>query len=393
MITEQHIDYLAHVLRCAITGENIKDFPAGMNVEEFMEFCRFHNIDNIVYIAIGSRIGGELGEKLEDTYHQKLKLHATQQYYLEEIENTFEENGIDYLVLKGRELAKLYPSEDMRQSSDCDIYIGRDNAARAKELMLNMGFKIEAYNEYDDNHDEYTIDRMILCELHRVLIQDKHPWQKECNRIPQRLILCDGTKHCYRMSPEDFYVYNLAHTAKHMKLSGIGIKVFLDQWLIYSKFKDVFDYDYLNNTLKLARLDKFEKNVRDLYEYWFDGKTPDNPEMVKQMAEYVAQSGWIGTSEQFVATEMAANAGKTNSTFAAKVKLCIDIICSPYKSMAERYPILEKHRWLTPIYRIHRLLDAALHKRDLVKKVTGVYDNADMDYGKRIVKFKEDLGL
>ena len=71
----------------------------------------------------------------------------------------------------------------------------------------------------------------------------------------------------------------------------------------------------------------------------------------------------------------------------------MDIICSPYKSMAERYPILEKHRWLTPIYRIHRVLDAALHKRDLVKKVTSVYDGADMDYGKRIVKFKERLGL
>lgn len=49
-----------------------------------------------------------------------------------------------------------------------------------------------------------------------------------------------GTKHCYEMIVEDFYAYNLAHTAKHMKLSDIGIRVFLDQRLIYKKYGDVF---------------------------------------------------------------------------------------------------------------------------------------------------------
>lgn len=393
MITEQYVDYLAHVLSCAAKGATPDDLPDGIDIKEFIQFCDFHKVINIVYLTIGDKLPNDIQITLRHAFDQSLLIHATQQYYLEKIEAEFETIGIDYLILKGRELACLYPSEDMRQSSDIDIYIGKEKASQARDIMLNIGFKIEAYSDFNDDHDEYSIDRLVLCELHRVLIQDEHPWQSECNKIPERLVLKKGTKHCYEMTAEDFYVYNLAHTAKHMKLSGIGIRVFLDQWLIYKKYRDVFDYSKLQKTLRLAKLDKFNKNAVELYEYWFDGKMPLNPSIIKQMAIYVAQSGWIGTSEQFTATELAENAGSSGSKRYAKIKLCFKIIFSPYESMVERYPFLARQKWLTPFCRIHRIFSAAVHKRDLVKQVTGGYDNADIDYGKELVTFKRNIGL
>lgn len=393
MITDQYIDYLVQVLRCAVTEKHAPDIPDDIDAEEFIRFCRYHKVDNIVYLAIGSRISGELRSGLDDTYNQMLMIQASQQYYLEEIENSFENSGIDHLVLKGRELAKLYPSEDMRQSSDIDIYIGRNNAIKAKQIMLDMGFDIEVYSDSNDDHDEYLIDKYVMCELHRVLIQDAHPWREECNRIPDRLILCEGTKHSFRMSPEDFYVYNLAHTAKHMKLSGIGIRVFLDQWLIYEKYKDVFDYEYLEQTLKQANLYEFDKNARELYEYWFDGITPKHPETVRKMALYVAESGWVGTSRQFLATGLAEKAGKTGTKMTVKLDEYRKLIFIPYSSMVYRYKILEKHKWLLPFCHIHRLIKSLFVRRDVIKGVTEKIDNADMDYGKQLLSFKESIGL
>ena len=390
-----YVDYLIHLLRCAIKEENPSNFPEELDFKRFYELCRAHKLENIVYLMLKKTnmagIPEEQAKKLEVAYKQTMMITATQQHYQERVEKAFEENSIDYLVLKGRELAKLYPSSDMRQSADFDMYIGEKNAQNAKDTMINLGFAVKDYSE-DENHDEYVVEPWVLCELHRVLIQGNYPWKKGCNKIVDNLILCNGTEHCYEMSNEDFYVYNLAHAAKHMKFSGIGIKVFLDMQVIYSKYKDCFDYKYLDSKLQACNLKEFEKNARLLCEYWFEENKDASP-LIKKMALYVVSSGWVGTVEQMSATEAAEKAGNTNSKPVAKMKKCIDVIMSPYETMVERYPILRKHKWLTPFYRIRRGVSAIVKKRDLIKSVTESIDKTDMDAAKRILDFKKSIGL
>lgn len=395
MNIDAYVDYLIHLLKCAINGNIPESFPSDLNFAEFFELCKIHKLENIVCVMLKktdmSYIAEEEAKKLETAYFQTLMVAATQAHYQDMVEKAFEENAIDYLVLKGKELSMLYPQSVVRQSADFDIYVGRENAQRAKKIMQNIGFSVEHYSE-DENHDEYIINKWVLCELHRVLIQGDYPWKKGCNKIVDNLILADGTNHCYKMSKEDFYVYNLAHVAKHMKLSGIGIRAFLDMEVIYKKYKNSFDYEYLNAKLEECNLKEFEKNTRTLCEYWFYGKEDISP-VIETFASYVVSSGWIGTAEQLVATEAAMNAGKTNSTLFAKAKKCINIVMSPYETMVERYPVLKKHKWLTPIYRVRRGVSAVIKKRDLIKSVTSTIDETSIDEGKEILKFKESIGL
>ena len=395
MNIELYIKYLTHLLRCAVSDERARDIPSEIDAKSFFEFCLYHKVENIAYYALKytdtSLILAEIWSLFEEFSMHAITNDATQQYYLELIEAELEKHEIDYLVLKGREIAKLYPSSDMRQSSDFDIYVGRENAAKAKDIMLDNGFTIVAYSDTDDCHDEYIIDRQVMCEMHRVLIQDDQPWQDECNRIPDRLILHKGTKHHYEMSTEDFYLYNLAHTAKHMKLSGIGVKAFLDLWIIYNRYKDSLDMSYLNEKLELCNLTEFDKNARALCRYWFEDEEPS--EIVKRMSIYVAESGWIGTAEQMLSGQLAENAGKSNSKLAAKIKKCVGIIMSPYEDMAKRYPILNRHKWLMPFCRLHRAFSAAIHKRELVRSITDELDQGNMEMGKQILRFKKEIGL
>ena len=177
-----------------------------------------------------------------------------------------------------------------------------------------------------------------------------------------------------------------------MKYCGIGIRFFLDMEVIYLKNKDTFDYNYINEKLEECNLKEFEKNSRQLCEYWFEGKKDISP-VIKKMASYVISSGLLGTTEQLVCTETAKNAGRTNSKLVSKIKKCINIIMSPYETMAERYPILKNHKWLTPAYRIRRSLSAIIKKRDLIKSVTSSIDRADISTGKQILEFKKSIGL
>lgn len=392
---EEYTRYLTHLLRCAVKGEKAENMPKDIDEKKFFDFCLSHKVENIAYYALKetdiSRITSEVWAKFEEFYMHAITIEAVQQYYLELVEAEFEKAGIDYLVLKGREIAKFYPSSDMRQSSDFDIYIGNRNAKKCRDIMLKNGFNILAYSDDNDCHDEYIIDKFVMCELHRVLIQDNHMWRDECNKIPERLILCEDTKHHYKMNKEDFYLYNLAHTAKHMKLSGIGIKAFLDIWLIYNKYKDCLNMEYLNEKLNLCGLVEFDKNARSLCRYWFDGEEPSS--LIKKMSAYVAESGWIGTQDQVLSGQLAESAGESSSKLVAKVKKCVSIIMSPYEDMVKRYPILKKYKWIMPLCRIHRVFYTAIYKRDLVKSITNDLDSGDMEMGKQILKFKREIGL
>lgn len=396
MNIDLYTEYLVKLLRCAILDKKPENMPGEIDPEMFFKFCLYHKVENIAYMSLRNTDTSDIPENVmslfKEFYMHSISLEATQQYYLDIITEEFEKNDIDYLVLKGRELARLYPSSDMRQSSDLDIYIGRDNAQKAKQIMLDNGFEIEAYSDNNDNHDEYRIDKQILCELHRVLIQNNYAWQEECNKITDRLILNEGSKHCYKMSNEDFYLYNLAHTAKHMKFSGIGIKVFLDLWLILKYYKETLDWDYISEKLEKCKMSEFDKNARKLCEYWFEEKETDDARILK-MAKYVALSGWIGTQEQEKSTELAQKAGKSGSVKMAKIRKCADVIFAPYESMTVKYPVLKKHKWLTPLCRIHRGFTAAIYKRDLVKNVTGELDKGNIELGRKITEFKESIGL
>ncbi len=385
-----YTDYLVHILKSAINKTEPDPIPECISEGEFLQFCAFHKLENIVYLTIGDKLSENAQKAMSERYNRSVFVSATQAYYLEEVENALRENGMDYLVLKGRELVKLYPSEDMRQSADFDIYLGRENSKKAKDIMLDLGFEILSYTDTDE-HDEYIADKVAMCEIHPVLIQNNHPWQTECNKIPERLLKNDDKPHELKMSNEDFYLYNLAHTAKHMKYAGIGIRAFLDMWLIHRAYSESFDMEYLNEKLELANLAEFEKNTRKLCDYWFGGREADDT--IKAMTMYVAKSGWVGTQEQEKSTALAEAAGNTQSVKAAKLGKLKEMFFAPLSSMAVRYPILKKHKWLLPFCRIHRALRAIIKRRDVIRDVANDLETGDMQTGKAIVALKRQIGL
>lgn len=384
-----YTQYLVHILKSAI--EQVTPNPIPENIDEgfLLRFAEFHKLLNIVYLTIGDRLSPESQKQLSELYNRSVYKSAAQQYYLEEVENALRDNKICYLVLKGKNLAELYPSEDMRQTADFDIYLGRENSKKAKEIMVALGFDIMSYTDTDE-HDEYIIDKVAMCETHPVLIQNKHPWQEECNKITDRLL---STEKPYelKMSNEDFYLYNLAHTAKHMKVAGIGIRAFLDMWLIDRKYSSVIDRDVLDEKLKKANLYEFDKNARNLWEYWFCSKVPDD--LTLAMAEYVAESGWVGTLNQMQSTDLAEAAGNANSVKTAKLKKYASMFFISYEDMADKYSVLKKHKWLLPFCYIYRFFNIILKKRDIMARVSDGLESGDMQTGKAIVDLKKRIGL
>lgn len=386
-----YLDYTVHLVKCAILDIAPNPIPNEINLNNLMVFAKNHTIENIIYLPL-KKLGAdnEVMVRLEEFYNHAIINDATQQYYLEMITDAFEQNRIRHCVMKGPVIKKLYPTSDMRQSGDLDIFVDDCNTEKCRDIMEQLGFETELFDK-SAAHDEYKADKTVIVELHRMLISNKCPWDKKCQKIADRLIKSDGCEYRYEMSKEDYYLYMIGHMAKHMKYSGIGIKMFLDVWVYLNAYENLLDKELLKQRLKECGLYEFEQNCVKLCDYWFNDRAADG--IIKEMAMYVGASGNFGTNEQLLAGEMANNAGASGNAKAGKMKYYIKMFFQPYKYMANRYPILNKLPFLLPFFWVHRALKTLLFNKEKAEVIRSRYDNTDISYGQKLVNFKKNIGL
>lgn len=357
----------------------------------FFSFCLAHKLENLAYLYLSEIETGAADNKFmllfKDKYKQAVHNDAAQQYYLSRIRETFAENGIDYLLLKGCVMKRLYPSSDLRQSADMDIYIGKENTHRAKPIMESMEFENVTFSE-GESTDNYKADKFSYVELHKKLISDDYPWKDECNKILDRLIPVGN--HEYVMNNEDFYIFMVCHIAKHMKWGGIGIRAILDVWVYIRHYGDM-NWNTIRSIIEKCGLTKFHENLLKLIDFWFEGKPAD--EETEKLGLYIASSGWNGLDKQMESASIDRLAGTTDSKGYLKLNLYLKAAFMSRDVMQEKYPILKNHPVFLPFCWIHRAVNAVLHKHDTINNVLHQYDDADMSVSKEINEFRREIGL
>lgn len=389
---ESYINCLIDLLKNVILDTVPKKLPDDIDLNELFSIAEHHSIENIVYLPL-SRIADTTDECIElfDEYYNYAVLHdATQQYYLELVIDELEANGIRHCVMKGPVMKALYPSSDLRKSRDIDIFVDDEDTEKVREIMESLGFTVLSFNKAFA-HDMYIIDENIKVEIHRELISDKCPWNDECQKIANRLIPVQGYKYRFEMSKEDYYLHMIAHMARHMKYSGIGIKMILDVWIYMRAYGDVLRRDILDDNLRSCGLDRFENNIRRLCAYWFEDGDADV--LIKRLGFYVGASGNFGTETQEIASEMAENAGRLSNKTASRVVCYIKAFFWPYKMMRERYTILKSIPVLLPFCWLHRAFTALLCRKESVGNIIGRYNDADMEVSRELIKFKREIGV
>lgn len=387
-----YINYLISLLKSAILGTEPSKVPEETELEELFKTAKRHSVANVLYNSLAKL---DIADKkklssFEQEYARALYLEVKQQYYLEMLCEALEKNKIRHVLMKGIVIKPLYPSPDMRLSGDLDIFIDEENCPRVKKIMDELGYATELFNE-SVGHDEYLIDNAVRVEIHRRLVSNKCPWDKKCQEITQRVVLDEPYQYRYKMSNEDYYLYMIAHIAKHMKYSGAGIKMVLDVWVFLRHYADKLDMDILNERLKYCGLDKFDANVRALVDYWFNDKEADK--LTKKLADYIVQSGSFGTHKQLVAGEMAKNAAGTQSRVIGTLSYYVQIFFMPYNQMKESYPVLKKMPVLLPFLWVYRACRTIFFKKEKAEKIKNRYKDVDMQYGKELVDFKKQIGL
>ncbi len=255
--------------------------------------------------------------------------------------DALEQCGIDFIPLKGSVIRRLYPEPWMRTSCDIDILVKKEDFESAKKCLTeNLRYKYIVQS----SHDESYVSRSgVHVELHFDLLED--------GRIERALDVLEnvwehttpaaGKHHRKVLDDEMFYFYHITHLAKHFSDSGIGIRPFLDLYLLN---KMTEKNAHRGELLRLGGLDSFENVARSLSDHWFSDGELD--ELCTRAELFVLNCGVYGSTENRVLLAKEKRPGK--------VKYLMSRIFLPYENMKYAYPVLKKHKWMLPFCYVAR---------------------------------------
>lgn len=349
------------LMKSALTGEKIA-LPEQFDIEQAYPFLRGHGIMAMGYVG-ALRCGIDktipVMQKLRRDYAACLLNSQQQMAQIERLYQAFEENGIDYMPLKGCNLKKLYPSHELRGMSDADILIRQDCYDVIRSVLMKMGFE----EQYETDHELVWRSKELCLELHKQLVpcgnKDYHRYYRNGWQFAKQQ---SGCRHS--MSVEDEFVFIFTHFAKHYRNGGVGCRQVVDLW-VYQQCFSQLNMSYIRKELAVLGLDAFFENVQVLLAVWF-GETETNKK-TDFMTEVIFLNGNWGTVNTHAIAELIRNRRGKASVWRGKFRWFMKRVFPSKKQLSYKYPLLKKWPVFLPIVWIWRSVYTVFCQRDKLR--------------------------
>lgn len=269
------------------------------------------------------------------------------------IVSVLEESGIWYMPIKGAVLQDYYPNFAMREMCDYDVLFDASRADDVKTIMEELGFITHEFGISSD--DVYKKPPVSNFEMHRELFgsYQEEKLYEYYRDVKSRLIKADNKQYEYKFTPEDFYIYLIAHEYKHFSISGTGIRSLLDTYIYLCKSE--LNMDYVKVELEKLGILEFEQQNRSLSLALFEGE--DLTDADSNMFEYILSSGTYGSIKNKVKNRIDSNSR-------SKSKYIVRRIWGPRRNDRDRehfektYSLFFKHKVLLPFLPFYRFIRA-----------------------------------
>lgn len=390
------IETFFSLLRCALSGKVLSEAEMAEvmpeKLSELQPLSQKHDISHL--IGYGLYLNGVIDHKrmaLPDgdtgKYFYRSQFIAVYRYEhlsheLEGICEALEEAKIKFVPLKGFVLRQYYPEPWMRTSCDIDVLVQENDLERASAVLTEkLGYKQDGKGSHDVSF--FTPMKQHV-ELHYRLMEDGliNESNDILSEIWNDVTPKSGYTYFCEMSDEMFYFYHIAHMAKHFENGGCGVRSIIDLFILDNL--DGADVAKRDALLEKGGLSRFAEVARRLSRVWLGGDDGDT--LTERMAEYVLNGGIYGTNENRIAVQQQKTGGK--------LRYILSRVFLPYETLKFYYPILQKHKWLTPFMEVRRWFKLILcgHFRR-VKKELDYNQSIDKASADDTKQFLLDIGL
>ncbi len=379
-------DLLIALVRYAIKGEAldkgaIKESLKNERLATLYKVAKKHDMAHLVAYALeenGLSFEGEAWQAFLNEREQASLRYEMIQADINEIFACFDGEGIAYIPLKGAVIRGYYPESWMRTSCDIDILVREEDLDRAtRTLAERCAYKTDYKKTYHDI-SLYSPFGMHL-ELHYSIKENEPKYDELLTRAWEFSQKAEGGKH---LQTNEFLLFHLAaHMAYHFIGGGCGMRSVLDLWLLDTRAE--LDREKLYKMLEKAKLVKFYNTVISLGKYWFDNEK-NVSQAVLEAEKYILLGGAYGTGKQGAVSKQIKKGGKFRYFWSR--------IFMPYESLAILYPVIKKHKILTPFCQIARWFGSLFKSKRIAKEIKNV-TGADREQIEKTRKLLDDLGL
>ncbi len=271
-------------MSATLTNEPVAD----ISEDEWPVFSRAalsHNLTNILFPVIHKTVQykpDEIYSLWKSRLLQETLYRLNTVYKIDEIVQSFKENNLQLIIIKGPALARLYNPNQCRSMGDLDILVRSDETDRAKKLLESMGY---SYQEDEDEgehpvHWAYTRLGGLYVELHRTLLNPMFLGKRSTQRWMKsiwdnsRISNYEGIEF-RALSAEDELINQILHLATHLVYGSAKIKNIYDIALLIKSNNSDLNWCYVNEILSELRLSVFSKLIFRICNKYLASEIPD----------------------------------------------------------------------------------------------------------------------
>lgn len=382
-----NVDILISLLRAALSGEKISDRVAAVARDAAGEIFKLADSHDMAHVISSVMVDSGAVSKGDDAYASFIDKEELAFFRYKrlasatnEICSLFDSEGIPYILLKGSVVRELYPQPWMRMSGDIDVLVEEKRLSRAVSALTDgLGYKTDGKRDF---HDVSLFSpNGVHLELHFSIKENIEKIDNTLERVWEYASPA-GEGERYELSSEFFAFHLITHAAFHFINGGCGIKPFVDIWLWRTKHG--FDESALRALLSEAGLVAFYDGCAALIDAWFCGG--EHSELTRNMEAHAVLNAFCGAATKSQVVTHGKEGGRKG--------YIIHRIFPPYSSMKIRYPVLNKHPYLLPVFQVVRWFKFVLGgDKKRVKRELDESAKITEDQTRRLFDFLESLGL
>ncbi len=306
-------------------------------------------------------------------------LHSERQMaQIARISQAFDQNGIDYMPVKGAIMKAIYPNPELRTMSDADILIREEQYPQIAPIMAELGFQETG----ESDHEHIWIHEHLKVELHKRLIPtyntDLYSYFGEGWDLAKT---CNG--HCWAMSQEDAFIYNFIHFAKHYRDGDVNCRFVIDLW-VHRRHCPELDMQYIRRQMEKMKMEVFYDNIMHLLDVWFQDAPWD--EKTQRITQVLFNTDAQDLKEVHTIAQNARVAQQAGSTKRLKRTQFWNRVFPSREHMDWSYPKWKKTP--LPIAWMLRWGDLLINRRDVIKNRQEEMDSVTEQ---ALTQYRQDL--
>ncbi|MBE6581326.1 MAG: hypothetical protein E7650_06915 [Ruminococcaceae bacterium] len=334
---------LFRAIQAAMTGATVEPPATEEEMAALYKLAKRHDMAHLLAAALqGKLLQGDVGASLHRQYMTAIFRTEQLQSELAALTDALEEAEIPFIPLKGSVLRARYPEPWLRSSCDIDVLVHESDVTAVKtHLARTLGYTEGKGGPYDLSlyapggvHVEVHFALSATCDTAAdALLSRVWEFATPAGQGAYRHVLAD----------EMLYFYHIAHMAKHFVHGGCGVRPFLDLSLLDRAGSEA--EQRRDALLTEGGLLRFAQSMRAVAAYWFanGAQTP----LCLEVERFILSGGSYGTRQNSVKMRRAVHRK-------GKLSFLLSRIFLPYSTIKYMYPVLQRHRWLTPFFEVRR---------------------------------------